>query len=46
MICEDCVKQDVCKFKKVVEKFEEGKHRFGVPEPLEMKVNCPHKVNG
>lgn len=45
-ICKDCMKQDVCKYKKGIEKFEEGKHRFGLPEPLTLKIDCPYKMLG
>lgn len=38
-ICEGCVKQDVCKFKEEVEKYEEK----GLPEPLTPKAECKYK---
>jgi len=40
-ICEGCVKQDVCKFKENVEKFEKG--RIAAPEPLVPDMTCKFK---
>jgi len=40
-ICEDCIKQDVCKFKKEVEKYE--MEDSGIPEPLFPFLNCKYK---
>ena len=39
-ICEDCIKQDVCKFKKGVEKYEGG---IELPEPLKPNIECECK---
>ena len=39
-ICEDCIKQDVCKFKGNVEKFEEKEK---LPEPLSNGIICKYK---
>jgi hypothetical protein len=39
-ICEGCIKQDVCKFKEEVEKYE---NKAKVPEPLEPILNCKYK---
>ena len=39
-ICEDCIKKDVCKFMKKVEKYEEDTKP---PEPLESNVGCKYK---
>lgn len=39
-ICEGCIKQDVCKFKEEVEKYE-GKTKL--PEPLEPIIECKYK---
>lgn len=39
-ICEDCIKNDVCKFKSKVEKYEE---EAKLPEPLESNVGCKYK---
>ena len=46
-VCEGCIKQDTCKFRKEVERFEKvegilGKHPF--PEPLEAVVTCKYKL--
>ena len=38
-ICEGCIKQDVCKFKDEVGKYEKDK----LPEPLVPSVACKHK---
>ena len=38
-ICEGCIKQDVCKYKEEVEKYERDK----LPEPLEPIVGCKYK---
>jgi len=38
MICEGCIKQDTCKFKEVVEEYEDS---YKLPLPL--GVYCPHK---
>ena len=38
-ICKDCIKQDVCKFKKQVEKYESEE----LPEPLQPAVSCKYK---
>ena len=38
-ICEDCIKQDVCKFKEEVSNYEGEK----LPEPLTPKVECKFK---
>jgi len=40
-ICEGCIKQDVCKFKKEVEKYE--MEDSGIPEPLFPFLNCKYK---
>jgi len=39
-ICEDCIKQDVCKFKKEVEKYEGG---VKLPKPLKPNIGCECK---
>lgn len=39
-ICEDCIKQDVCKFKKEVEGYES---EVKLPKPLEPIIQCKHK---
>ena len=39
-ICEGCIKQDVCKFKKEVEKYEKESK---LPEPLTPDVDCKYK---
>jgi len=38
-ICKDCIKQDVCKFRKQVEKYESEE----LPEPLQPAVSCKYK---
>lgn len=43
-ICEGCIKQDVCKFKKEVEKYE--KDKLKLPEPLSPNVDCKYKQAG
>ena len=37
-ICEGCIKQDVCKFKDEVEKYD-----MKLPEPLEPIIECKYK---
>jgi len=39
-ICEGCINQDVCKFKKEVEKYEQESK---LPEPLTPDVDCKYK---
>ena len=39
-ICEDCIKQDVCKFRKGVEKYEGS---VELPKPLEPIIQCKYK---
>ena len=39
-ICDCCLKQDICKFKSEVEKYEV---KTELPEPLESAVTCKHK---
>jgi len=39
-ICEDCIKQDVCKFKDEVEEFEK---KAKLPEPIEPIIECKYK---
>ena len=39
-ICEGCIKEDVCKFKNKVEKYEEG---IDLPEPLTPNIECKYK---
>jgi len=39
-ICEDCIKQDVCKYTKQVEKYEND---VKLPKPLEPIVQCKYK---
>jgi len=43
-ICEGCIKQDVCKFKKEVEKYEAK--RTDIPEPLVPDLSCKYKSTG
>ena len=43
-ICEGCIKQDVCKFKKEVEEYEAK--RTGLPEPLVPDLSCKYKSTG
>ena len=40
-ICEDCIKQDVCKFKESIEAYEDG--RAELPKPLVPEVRCKFK---
>lgn len=45
-ICEDCIKQDVCKFKKEIEEYmEKGFYYsvFNVPKPLKTDLYCKEK---
>ena len=39
-LCEGCIKQDVCKFKKEVEEYE---CMVKLPEPLEPVIECKYK---
>jgi len=39
-ICEDCIKNDVCKYRAKVEKYEQ---ETKLPAPLEPEVKCRHK---
>ena len=39
-LCEDCIKKDVCKFRKKVEKFEAENT---LPEPLENGITCKYR---
>ena len=39
-ICEDCIKQDVCRYKKQVEGYEDG---VKLPKPLEPIIQCKYK---
>lgn len=39
-ICEDCIKQDVCKFKEQVEGYE---NKIDLPNPLEPIILCKYK---
>ena len=41
-ICEGCIKQDVCKFKNKVKKYENGKC-VEVEEPLTANLICKYK---
>ena len=46
-ICEDCMKQDVCKYKKEIEEYiGKGFHYsvFNVPKPLKTNLYCELKV--
>ena len=42
MICEGCIKQDVCKYKEEVERYEK-KNKGKLPEPLEPTARCKYK---
>ena len=42
-ICEGCIKQDVCKFKGEVEKYEARTKCSNVPEPLVPDLSCKYK---
>lgn len=42
-ICEGCIKQDVCKFKKEVEKYEVKRKEPQIPEPLEPDLSCKYR---
>lgn len=42
-ICEGCIKQDVCKFKKEVEKYEAKRKVSDLPEPLVPDLSCKYK---
>ena len=39
-ICEDCIKQDVCKFKEQVEGYE---NKIKLPNPLEPIIQCKRR---
>ena len=39
-LCEGCIKQDMCKFKEEVEKYE---LKMQLPEPLEPIIECIYK---
>lgn len=41
-ICEDCIKQDVCKFREEVERFEK-KHKAKLLEMLTENLECKYK---
>ena len=41
-ICEDCIKQDVCKYTAKVEKWGANQIR-DLPKPLMPNIYCPHK---
>ena len=42
-ICEGCLRQDVCKFKAEVEKYED---KTELPEPLDSAITCKYKEVG
>jgi len=45
-ICEDCIKQDVCKFKKEIDHWDKEGFFYGnktVPKPLRVDITCELK---
>ncbi len=46
MICENCIKKEVCKYAEQTKKFEETKKEESLLENITVIYKCKHKNNG